>query len=116
MTRLAFDDYLQHLRSDSTRLRTVLAGCDPAARVPGCPDWTAADLLAHHAGVLYFWADMIEQRPTGPDDWAEPDKPTDYPELLAFHEVHEKRMIAALEAADPAEPAWTWSEEQTVGF
>jgi uncharacterized protein (TIGR03083 family) len=117
MTRLAFDDYLQHLRADSTRLRTVLAGCDPEARVPGCPDWTAADLLGHHGGVLQFWADIVEQRPAGPgDDWQEPEKPTAYDELLAYHEAQEARLLGALAAADPADPAWTWAPEQTVGF
>ncbi|MBA2952970.1 maleylpyruvate isomerase family mycothiol-dependent enzyme [Nocardioides sp. MAH-18] len=117
MTRLAFDDYLRHLRADSTRLRTVLAGCDPEARVPGCPDWTAANLLGHHGGVLQFWADIVEQRPAGPDDdWTEPEKPASYDDLLAYHEEQEARLVAALAAADPAEEAWTWSSEQTVGF
>ncbi len=27
-----------------------------------------------------------------------------------------RRLVAALETADPADPAWTWAEEQTVGF
>jgi uncharacterized protein (TIGR03083 family) len=117
MTRLAFDDYLQHLRSDSTRLRTVLAGCDPDARVPGCPDWTAADLLGHHGGVLDFWATVVEGRPAGPaDDAEDPAKPTSYDGLLAYHEEQQARLVAALEAADPADEAWTWSAEQTVGF
>lgn len=117
MTRLAFDDYLRHLRADSTRLRATLAGCDPGARVPGCPDWTAADLLGHHGGVLEFWATIVEQRPAGPpDDWQESDKPAAYEALLAYHEEQEGRLLAALAAADPTETAWTWSEEQTVGF
>src|SRR6478735_2181102 len=34
MTRLSYDDYLRHLGSDSARLREVLAGCDPEARLP----------------------------------------------------------------------------------
>lgn len=117
MTRISFDDYLDHLRADSTRLREVLAACDPAARVPGCPDWTAADLLGHHGGVLDFWATIVEQRPVGPDDdWQEPEKPTAYDGLLAYHEEQQQRLVAALETADPAETAWTWSDEQTVGF
>ncbi|MBZ5741109.1 maleylpyruvate isomerase family mycothiol-dependent enzyme [Nocardioides mangrovi] len=116
MARLFFDDYLRHIRLESARLREALAACDPAARVPGCPDWTAADLLGHHAGVLHFWSTIVEQRPAGPDDWTEPDKPAAYDALLAFHEEQAERFVVALTAADPAEPAWTWSEEQTVGF
>jgi uncharacterized protein (TIGR03083 family) len=117
MARLSFDDYLRHLRSDSDRLRTVLADCDPGARVPGCPDWTAADLLGHHGGVLDFWATIVEQRPAGPgDDWQEPEKPSSFEGLLDYHRAQADRLVAALTAADPAEAAWTWSAEQTVGF
>jgi uncharacterized protein (TIGR03083 family) len=117
MARLPFDDYLRHLRSDSDRLRTVLADCDPGTRVPGCPDWTAADLLAHHGGVLDFWATIVEQRPAGPaSDRHEPERPAAYGDLLAYHQAQTDRLVAALTAADPAEEAWTWSAEQTVGF
>src|SRR6478609_6746506 len=86
MARLPFDDYLRHLETDSARLRTALARCDPAAQVPNCPDWTAADLLGHHSGVLHFWAGVVEQRPAAPAEETEPDKPTAYDALLAFHE------------------------------
>ena len=117
MARLSYEDYLRHLRADSARLRDVLTGCDPAARVPGCPDWSAADLLGHHAGVLMFWSRIIEQRPEGPaEDWTEPELPTAYDELLALHAEQDERLGAALAGADPSEAAWSWSAEQTVGF
>ncbi len=45
--RLEYADYLAHIRRDSARFREVLAGCDPAAPVPSCPDWSAVDLLWH---------------------------------------------------------------------
>lgn len=117
MTRLPFEDYLQHLAADSARLREVLAGCDPEARVPACPDWSAHDLLGHHGGVLQFWADIVEQRPAGPaEDWTEPEPPPTYDARLDYHAQQESRVLSALAAADPAEAAWTWSAEQTVGF
>jgi uncharacterized protein (TIGR03083 family) len=116
MTRLSFVDYLRHLEDESTRLRAALAACDPATPVPACPDWTAADLLGHHGGVLDFWATIIERRPSGPDDLQEPERPASYDGLLAFHEEQADRLVAALAAADPADHAWTWSTEQTVGF
>jgi len=47
MTRLEFPASLDHIRTESTRFRSVLADCDPAARVPACPDWDAADLVWH---------------------------------------------------------------------
>lgn len=116
-TRLSFPDYLEHLRSDSARFRDVLADCDPAARVPACPDWDAADLLWHLAGVQWFWASVIRSRPAGPDeDSPGPDRPGSYAELLAFFDECSADLVAQLEAADPTEPAWSWAPEQTVGF
>ncbi|MDF1603289.1 maleylpyruvate isomerase family mycothiol-dependent enzyme [Nocardioides sp. YIM 152315] len=116
MTRLTFDDYLRHIETESGRLRAALATCDPSAPVPGCPEWTATDLLGHHAGVLHFWATIIEQRPIGPEDLVEPELPTAYDDLLALHESQAARLVAALDDADPAEQAWSWSAEQTAGF
>lgn len=117
MTRLSFDGYLDHIRTESARFRAVLAGCDPEARVPGCPDWTAADLLWHLTGVQQFWTRIVRDRPVGPgEDWTEPERPASYDELLAAFDEHSAGFVSALEAADPAEPAWSWSEEQTVAF
>lgn len=117
MTRLAPDVYLDSLRRESRRFRDVLAGCDPAARVPSCPDWDAADLLWHLTTVQLFWERIVRERPVGPDDgWQQPQRPGSYADLLtAFDDAH-AAFVATLEAADPADPAWTWSTEQTVGF
>ena len=117
MTRLPFDGYLDHLRSESARFRAVLAECDPDARVPGCPDWSAADLLWHLTEVQQFWSRIIRDRPAAPgEDWTEPERPASYDALLAAFDEHSAALVAALEAADPAEGAWSWSDEQTVGF
>ena len=117
MTRLPFDGYLDHIRTESVRFRAVLAGCDPEARVPVCPDWTAADLLWHLTGVQQFWTRIIRDRPAAPsEDWTEQERPASYDALLAAFDERSADFVSALEAADPAEPAWSWSEEQTVGF
>ncbi|MFC6044883.1 maleylpyruvate isomerase N-terminal domain-containing protein [Nocardioides hankookensis] len=121
MTRLDFADYLRHLESDSARFREVLADCDPDARVPGCPDWTAADLLWHLARVQWFWGTTIRTRPAPPegdddDEVAGPERPASYDGLLAAYDEYSALLVSELRAADPAEPAWSWSTEQTVGF
>lgn len=117
MARLAHDDYLRHLRTDSARFREVLAGCDPDARVPGCPEWTAADLLWHLAEVQWFWAHTVQTRPAPADEeGAGPERPTSYDGLLAAFDEYSAGLVAALGEADPTEPAWSWSDEQTVGF
>jgi uncharacterized protein (TIGR03083 family) len=118
MARLTFDGYLRHLRDESARFRAVLAGCDPDARVPGCPDWSAADLLWHLARVQWFWGTTIRTRPAAPEGGDElgPERPATYDALLTAYDEHSAALVAELEAADPSEPAWSWSDEQTVGF
>jgi uncharacterized protein (TIGR03083 family) len=118
MTRLSPPDYLAHIRQDSLRFRDVLAETDPAAHVPSCPDWRAADLLWHLGEVQHWWTAMIENRPSSPDDmgYADPQRPQEYADLLAFADSGSASLAAALEKADPDEEAWTWSQDHTVAF
>lgn len=116
MARPTFDGYLAHLRDESARFRAVLTDCDPEARVPGCPEWTAADLLWHLAGVQRFWATIVHTRPAGPGEHDEIERPATYDEMLTAYDGHSAALVAELEKADPADVAWSWAPEQTVGF
>lgn len=116
MTRLDFPTYLEHLRRESARFREALTDCDPQARVPACPDWDAADLVWHLAEVQAFWARIIRTRPAAPDDVGTVARPETYAELLAFFDASSADLVAQLEGADPADPAWSWAPEQTAGF
>ncbi|MDZ5663422.1 maleylpyruvate isomerase family mycothiol-dependent enzyme [Nocardioides sp. S-58] len=115
MPRLTADAYLDHLRSESARFRDVLAACDPAARVPACPDWDAADLLWHLATVQRWWAEVVTARPTRPEE-VEPPRPATYDELLATYDEWSRHLAEVLAGADPADEAWNWSSDHTVGF
>ena len=114
-TRLSPDVHLSHLRAESQRFRDVLAGCDAEARVPACPDWDAADLLWHLATVQRWWAEVLRARPARPDE-IDPPRPETYDGLLAAFDDWSAELGDALEAADPADEAWTWSDDHTVGF
>jgi uncharacterized protein (TIGR03083 family) len=117
MASIDYPDYLQHIRDESRRFREVLTTCDPAARVPGCPDWTADDLLWHLAEVQWFWARTIRTRPAAPGEDDEGlARPADHDGLLAAFDEHSAALVEELEQADPAEAAWSWSTDQTVGF
>jgi uncharacterized protein (TIGR03083 family) len=118
MTRLPFEQYLAHLEAESGRFRQVLADCEPAARVPSCPAWDAADLLWHLGGeVQDFWAWVVSHRPQHPrDGYREPERPASYDDLLGFYDERSAALVAALRDADPADEAWSWAPEQTVGF
>ena len=115
VTPLSADAYLTHLRSESARFREVLATCDPAAPVPTCPDWRAADLLWHLATVQRWWAEVLTVRPQRPEE-VEPTRPASYDELVAAFDEWSEQLIQVLASADPADEAWNWSADHTVGF
>lgn len=114
--KLDTEEYLRHLATESARFREVLSSCEPAARVPGCPDWNAADLLWHLTEVQDFWAHVVTHRPQPPEDYPDPKRPTAHPDLLAAFDDRSQALQEALAAARPTDEAWTWSKEQTVGF
>ena len=117
MTRLAFPVYLDRIRTESARFLAVLTDCDPDARVPACPDWDADDLLWHHSEVQWFWSEVVRRRPDGPpDDELRRGRADSHAGLLEQYAASSASLVAALGQADPAEAAWTWAPEQTVGF
>lgn len=117
MARLEFPDYLEAIRRESARFRGVLAACDPNARVPSCPDWTAEDLLWHLADVQDYWGAVIDARPKDPGDDVIPGRPDGFDAVLARYDEGTAHLIAALESADPSEPAATWKkDDQSVAF
>lgn len=112
----SYPDLLDHIRHESRRFRDVLAGCDPAARVPACPDWDAADLLWHLTGVQAFWAKVVRTRPAAPtEETPGLARPTSYDGLLAAFDEQSAALVRELEAAGPDAEAWHWSPVQTVG-
>ncbi|GAA1917638.1 maleylpyruvate isomerase family mycothiol-dependent enzyme [Nocardioides hwasunensis] len=113
--RLSADAYRSHLRSESLRFREVLASCDPEARVPACPDWSAADLLWHLATVQRWWTEVLDGRPAQPEE-RYLSRPETYDGMLATYDEWSASLSSALAAADPAEEAWSWSDDHTVGF
>jgi uncharacterized protein (TIGR03083 family) len=115
VTRLSTETCLDHLRTESARFREVLAACDPAARVPSCPDWNAADLLWHLATVQRWWAEVVTARPERPEE-VEPERPEAYADLLAAFDEWSAELARVLEGADPSDVAWNWSDDHTVRF
>ncbi len=106
---------LDRIRAESARFVEVLAGTDPAAPVPACPDWTASDLVRHLGEVQWFWAHVVRTRPAAPgEELAAPPAPDSPAELLAWFRDCSAALVDALAAADPADEAWHWSDVRTV--
>ena len=114
---LSANDLLAAIGRESDLFRAALADLPSGRRVPGCPEWDADDLLWHLAEVQWFWATTMRLRPAGPD--AHPDRverPADRSGLLAAFDAASTDLRRQLTGLDPAEPAWSWAAEQTVGF
>ncbi|MEO6144433.1 MAG: maleylpyruvate isomerase family mycothiol-dependent enzyme [Dermatophilaceae bacterium] len=112
-------DYLAHLSRESARFVEILAQVPPGTRVPSCPDWDADDLLWHLAEVQWFWGSIVGRGLTRGEDVEALDnggRPSEREGLLAYFASATADLHGSLSEASPQTPAWTWSDEQTIGF
>lgn len=101
---------------ESDRFRELLEHADADRTVPTCDPWSADDLLWHLAEVQSFWAEVVGRRPAEPDSIATPARPGGHKEILEFFDGAHRALRSALAGAEDGEAAWTWAEDQTVGF
>jgi hypothetical protein len=110
-------DYLAHLTRESARFAEAIAAAAPDAPVPSCPDWTADDLLWHLAWVQSWWAAIVRDNLTGPDAaLLQPERPPDRAGLLELYLRASRDLPQILGTVAADTPAWTWSDDHTVGF
>lgn len=107
-------EYVEAVRRETAALAAA-ATFSMDAPVPSCPDWRVADLVDHLSEVQRFWLDVVENRRQRREDVAPVRRPdrTDPIEWLA---EGGGCLAAALEAADPDDPVWTWAADRTAGF
>ena len=110
-------DYVGHLARESARFADALRGAAPDTPVPSCPGWNADDLLWHLGEVQWFWAAVVREDVTGKRaEELKPPRPADRAGLLAFFETASHDLAEILAAKPPESPAWTWSDDNSVGF
>ena len=116
---MELDEYLQVLQESDDRFAGAAAEAVLArgwrAPVPGCPDWSLADLVWHLAEVQHFWAWVVRTRASDPGAYTGPVRRPD-DELLAFGLARSAELETVLAGADPAERVWTWAPRQDVAF
>ena len=113
MQNLSFPDMLALIEDRSAALREAAAQAGLAAQVPGCPDWTVADLVTHLGQVQMFWAAAVAAGPA--EDPPAEDVIGDrepHGELLAWSADATARLTAALTDAGPNRICWTWWEDR----
>jgi len=112
MTSPEFTDLLSLIADRSAALRAGAGAADPDGRVPGCPDWSVRDLVAHLGGVQRFWAAIVAAGPADappPEDRLDRSEPGD--DLLGWSAAGTADLLAALTEAGPDRPCWTWWPE-----
>jgi uncharacterized protein (TIGR03083 family) len=112
-------DFDEVRAANSRRFREVLADVPGTARVPSCPDWSAADLLWHLTEVQNFWATIVEERlqvDQQVEAVAAPPRPAVVAAALAQFDSVSQRLGSGLAAARDDEPVWTWTPDHTVGW
>ncbi|MEU4421650.1 maleylpyruvate isomerase family mycothiol-dependent enzyme [Actinoplanes sp. NPDC024001] len=104
-----FPELLSLIVGRSAALRDAAAAGDLTARVPGCPDWSLRDLVAHLGAVQRFWAVTVSLA----DDSAPPSVEQrgdrePHGDLLEWFEESTRLLVTALRAAGPDSPSWAW--------
>jgi uncharacterized protein (TIGR03083 family) len=110
MTTPPYAELLTLIDERSAALRDAVAAApDHSARVPGCPDWTLADLTEHVGGVQRFWAVVVA---AADDSGPPPPEQTDFEsptgDLVGWSHESTDRLLDALRAAGPESPSWAW--------
>lgn len=115
METLSFPAALALIDDRSAALRSAAGAAGLEAGVPGCPDWTVADLIAHVGEVQLFWAADVAAGPASSppaDDVVGDTKP--HGDLLTWSADATARLVTALQQAGPDRMCWTWWEEAAV--
>ncbi len=109
MPELSYSDMLSLIADRSAALRAAAADAGLTARVPGCPDWSVEDLVAHLGAVHLFWAAVVAAGPAdGPpeDEVVGDQKP--HGDLLDWSTKATAALVSALHDATPDSGCWAW--------
>lgn len=99
---LEFSRYLDLVSHDTMRAIGALRSSGPDARVPGCPQWAAGDLLTHLVEMNDIWAWLVTHRPADfTDGFESAEVPDDHRERLDLLDATNHRLLEALRASGP---------------
>ncbi|WP_165989692.1 maleylpyruvate isomerase family mycothiol-dependent enzyme [Streptomyces sp. YIM 98790] len=118
---LPYAELLSRIEERSAAFREAVAAApDQAARVPGCPDWSLRDLVAHLGDVHRSWAAVVAAGPSGtPPTEEQLGDLRPHGDLLTWSADSTALLLSALRSADPDRGCWTWwgssGAPQTVG-
>lgn len=92
---------------ETTRFADLLAVVDHDAPIAACPGWTVRDVGAHIGEVQRSWAWNVRLGTTERGD-RRPELAAPGPDLGRYVRDGAQELLAALDAAGPDAPSWTW--------
>jgi len=109
-------EYLAAITADSNALADAAAVTSFDAPVLSCPGWTLIDLVVH-AGLVQRWATEVvatnaQERPA----FGEAPRFSGSEELADWFREGSAALVAALVAADPDAPVWSFAFDRKVTF
>ena len=117
------DGLLATLHDESTALLAASRRADPAAPVPGCPQWTTSELVWHIGEVHDFWGWIVRERALEPDTYVDPQRPgiglpTDeaFAAVATFASERAAELYRVLDDTDPATAVWSWAPQHDVAW
>ena len=91
--------------------------------MPGCPDWTTADLVWHIGEVHDFWGWIVRERALEPDAYVDPQRPgaglpvdEAFAAVATFASERAAELYRVLADTDPATPVWSWAPQHDVAW
>jgi uncharacterized protein (TIGR03083 family) len=106
-------DWLDLLRTRTSRFADVLRGADPDAPVTFCPGWAVRDLAVHLGGVHQWAAHAVV---AGHPDFRPQQPAHDQPGLADWYAESAAGLVDVLTTTPADAPAWTLDErDRTAG-
>lgn len=113
---MELDAYLDAIARESAALADAAAVAGLDARVPSCPGWTVADLVAHVGEVQQWARTTVEQRATERISRRSLPSAPGALELLPWFGAQASALVDLLGATDGATPVWSWTDDHTARF
>lgn len=110
------DQYLDAIARESEALATAAARAGLDAPVPSCSDWVVRDLVTHIGNVQRWATRLVAERPDERISRAHMSESPADDALLPWFRAATGGLVAALGAADPDAPVWTFIPGRGMGF
>ena len=107
---------LGFLEAEIQRIAQLAVIADPAAPVPGCPDWTLADVVRHVGRLQSVAAVMVEQLAQQPLRSLDPPVPARVEEYGQWFSSGGAHLMQVLRDADPEAGMYSWAGVPKVSF